>query len=1053
MATNLIPLKSDGGFDTGGNITADNFTGNVSTTAITFDDATVQTTAYPGTIFEVSDTAPNTEVEGHVWFNSVEGRSYVLYNGQWIDSSPQTVQPPGNELVNGDNVVELDEDGLVNLPAGGQIGNAQKIHQGSNTTPSVDLYAGTQEAWVQLNYNEDQFVWADSNYVGVDVGYNTTGNVQDGKTWRFDKAGNIVFPDDTEQNTAYPGPATLLDGGNATANYISNVAPAGALNPFDQELNTSDNVVFLNVTSNSFTGNLIGNVDLANVYGAGNIASINLTGSSANVLYGNGVFAPASGTIANTTTDNFYIDGEDKGLIVDAAELKRFGFMKYSGIEGTLVHTVGPTQQVPLRFGRVDTDDVTTASSGNLTTEIFIGTNGKVGVNTETPSEMLDVNGNIKTSGSLKFSDSTLQNTAWTGTISLLTNSAATFTVLSDNTLLSGTTSSPQNFKVNDTYTPDIDLRNTSGTGMFTQGANLTIRTAGTYNWNFDNTGNLVLPGNTFTVNYANGTQVSIGGGGNSSSIANGNSNVSVATANGNVTVASAGNTIMTVTGTGANVTGYTNITGNVTAGNVVFAANAGQVAFNTGAYISGNANSISRDGSIILQPYTGNGSNFAGVVVGGAGRLISPNGGVFQIFNAADVTFQVATKVTVGTAATTPAAAAVIVTGGIGASGTSTTGVGSLLTGPTFTPLANTVAGFNSNVNSYTQVTLQNKSNGADATTDYVLTADNGSDTVNYGDFGIINSGYDANTPTNSLGNIVYAADTYLYAQGNTGNSSQSGGNLAIGTTVPGKNVKIFAGGVNSSSIIANISNTGIAVNGNVTATNFSGNISITGNVTGTSPNVTLVAGSYSTVVDNTGNITAPSTGYLMGGTLRSTNSSGNEGGELQLALAPNATISGNTISIDNYINRIRIFEGGGNARGVYIDLSKAPDGVGGELMWKASGVVNAGVDVTLGNLKARIPTSGNRSLQVSTVTGTYSVFGSGVYYAGGAGGATINGSTPLSITTTPAYLAAGLNFSAAGYTDTWNLYDPGNSIGWRITLVIGVSYANNMISIERLA
>jgi hypothetical protein len=31
--------------------------------------------------------------------------------------------------------------------------------------------------------------------------------------------------------------------------------------------------------------------------------------------------------------------------------------------------------------------------------------------------------------------------------------------------------------------------------------------------WNFDNTGNLTLPGNTFAVNYANGTQVSLGGG------------------------------------------------------------------------------------------------------------------------------------------------------------------------------------------------------------------------------------------------------------------------------------------------------------------------------------------------------------------------------------------------------------------------------------------------------------------------------------------------------------------------------------------------------------
>jgi hypothetical protein len=37
--------------------------------------------------------------------------------------------------------------------------------------------------------------------------------------------------------------------------------------------------------------------------------------------------------------------------------------------------------------------------------------------------------------------------------------------------------------------------------------------------WIFDSTGNLTLPGNTFDVNYANGTQVSIGGGGNTGNV------------------------------------------------------------------------------------------------------------------------------------------------------------------------------------------------------------------------------------------------------------------------------------------------------------------------------------------------------------------------------------------------------------------------------------------------------------------------------------------------------------------------------------------------------
>jgi hypothetical protein len=49
------------------------------------------------------------------------------------------------------------------------------------------------------------------------------------------------------------------------------------------------------------------------------------------------------------------------------------------------------------------------------------------------------------------------------------------------------------------------------------------------------------------------------------SSIANGNSNVSIASSNGNVTIAAVGNTTMTVTGTGANITGTLNATGNIT--------------------------------------------------------------------------------------------------------------------------------------------------------------------------------------------------------------------------------------------------------------------------------------------------------------------------------------------------------------------------------------------------------------------------------------------------------------------------------------------------------
>ena len=42
----------------------------------------------------VSDLAPSAEQEGNLWFNTVEARTYVAYNEQWVDASPAVLAPP-----------------------------------------------------------------------------------------------------------------------------------------------------------------------------------------------------------------------------------------------------------------------------------------------------------------------------------------------------------------------------------------------------------------------------------------------------------------------------------------------------------------------------------------------------------------------------------------------------------------------------------------------------------------------------------------------------------------------------------------------------------------------------------------------------------------------------------------------------------------------------------------------------------------------------------------------------------------------------------------------
>ena len=74
--------------------------------------------------------------------------------------------------------------------------------------------------------------------------------------------------------------------------------------------------------------------------------------------------------------------------------------------------------------------------------------------------------------------------------------------------------------------------------------------------------------------------------------------------------------------------------------------------------------------------------------------------------------------------------------------------------------------------------------------------------------------------------------------------------------------------------------------------------------------------------------------TGLLSSPILKSTQSAGDEGGQIDLSLAAaNTTLVGG-VAIDIYQNKLRIFETGGSNRGAYIDLSTANTGVGSNIL-----------------------------------------------------------------------------------------------------------------------
>jgi hypothetical protein len=86
--------------------------------------------------------------------------------------------------------------------------------------------------------------------------------------------------------------------------------------------------------------------------------------------------------------------------------------------------------------------------------------------------------------------------------------------------------------------------------------------------------------------------------------------------------------------------------------------------------------------------------------------------------------------------------------------------------------------------INNYLQLNIQNLSNGVNASSDVVATADNGTETINYVDLGI-------NSSANTSGSMGAADDAYLYTTGN---------NFLIGTATAAKALVFMTGGTTQS-------------------------------------------------------------------------------------------------------------------------------------------------------------------------------------------------------------------------------------------------------------
>jgi hypothetical protein len=372
----------------------------------------------------------------------------------------------------------------------------------------------------------------------------------------------------------------------------------------------------------------------------------------------------------------------------------------------------------------------------------------------------------------------------------------------------------------------------------------------------------------------------------------------------------------------------------------------------------------------------------------------------------------------------------------------------------PGFTPLGtNVVMQFGGNVNSYSQLNFQNINNGTYASTDYIATADNGNDTSYYVNMGIASSTYDypdfaVYEPSdaylhNNGGNLLINPETAgkvikfvvggtdasnivgtvsatgiavtgtVSATGNTsgGNVTTAGqvtatGNVTGGNLSAGSGLISTTGNVNGGNLITggiisatgNINGTGAVFSGNVTASNFIGNISGNIDAGGANTNIQfndgdILAGSAAFTFDKTSNAVIAS-GNITGGNLISN-------GNILATSAANVTFGDNTWMFTGYttLNTAGIFHNtGANPDTMQVSTGSLANGIA---MW-TNGVANSYVTSTGGiefvtgaTLNAYSnPTGGTSTVQI---TSSGITTGANITATGNVTGANVVGTTSV--------------------------------------------------------
>ena len=419
--------------------------------------------------------------------------------------------------------------------------------------PSSQTYAFTNQGTLESN---NDFYIKSPNFVDVNW-YNDdpigVKNVGDSETTGFHAQGST--------STIY---SSLYDSGGAEWNFGSDGIMAA---PGSIHMNGDFRYFQVSVTTDTGSGS-----NLVVVVRVNNAGTVTITDISDGGQYYN-------------TGDVLFIDGSDIGghEIANQIDIEVDATGVGGVIEGTgqLIITggIGPKAGLEFdNFAAIQTDD---NSNGNLVLQSFNTTTNSYYYSVFDNTGALSVPGNLNITGNANVGN-LVANIANITTANVTTGNITTIN-----------TGLVQNGNSNVVITTNANVTITAKSNatmiISDTGANITGTLNATGNANVGNLGTttaIITTGNITTINTG--------------LVQNGNSNIAI-TSNANITVTSKSNATMTITDIGANVTGYANISGNITAGNVSGAITLATLALKMPVY----ADATARD-TAITSPTAG---------------------------------------------------------------------------------------------------------------------------------------------------------------------------------------------------------------------------------------------------------------------------------------------------------------------------------------------------------------------------------------------------------------------------------------------------------------